>query len=125
MLLLASLQPICCIIPEIFDASTCFLATNLLHNARDIRCFYLLPCNQFSTWKRRTKLCGNLLLPCCSTFVMVSFVGKYENYKSCPMHFCASSHHFRDINISNFLSSESRSRSWSTISTLKPYNGNY
>ena len=29
------------------------------HNPRDIPYFHFFPCNQFSTWKRKTKLCGN------------------------------------------------------------------
>ena len=48
-----------------------------------------------------------------------------KNYKSCPINFCASSHHFRDITISNLLPSKSRSRSRSTIFARRPFDGKY
>ena len=43
-------------------------------------------------------------------------------YKSRPMHVYASSNHFRNINISDFLSSKSKSRSQSTIFIMRPNN---
>ena len=48
-----------------------------------------------------------------------------KNNKSRPkkMHFCASSKHFRDINISNFWPSKSRTRSRSIIFAMTPFDG--
>ena len=46
------------------------------------------------------------------------FVGKYSNLLKLFCVFCVSSHCFRDINIKNFSSSKSRSRSWIQFSQL-------
>ena len=61
-------------------------------------CFRDINISTFLSWTCRSMSRG-------TTFVMVSFVGKYN---SCPFHFCTISKN--DIDVSNFLPSKRRSR---------------
>ena len=65
----------------------------------------------------------HFLMPYAPTFDCCHLLANSKICKSHPMHFCASSHRLRDINVSNLLSLKRPSMSLSTIFAMTPIDG--